>query len=279
MGNFASMTDVEETQQLRHYQRPFLVADRIERHSGVSELELYQGARKLVLTIESGDFDLAWQMLEELRSPNSTYWAQVRERPDTGLLDLVDRLDRLGWLGEAALTGRTQVAQEGSELGHSIHGGAGWMIEAAACFNEPESYAQTLSQFTNLAAACLELPLNGPDSSNAPVPATGSILGEANIARQVLCLLFDRWRRTSPSVLRTVHSVFMLGRRVAQLAARLGQLEEEAVGDGLGRLEQRRARDAAAQAVAVVIDERLGVAQREIDRRCRGCARTRRPSG
>jgi hypothetical protein len=162
------------------------------------------------LTVEGGDFDAAYQFLEELRNPDSACWTQVRERSDEGLLSLVDRLDRVGWLGEAESGGRMTTSQEADGIRGLMHRGMEWLIEAAACSElgktaDPGcSYPDFLLEFAQRSAPreSLAAPSN---LSSAP---TLSANGEVDLAGEALCLMLRRWRRTSPLALRIVHNLF-----------------------------------------------------------------------
>jgi hypothetical protein len=204
------MTCEIEGKQLRHYQRPFLRVERIGAQSDAGRLVLHHGDRKLVLTVEGGDFDAAYQFLEELRNPDSACWTQVRERSDEGLLSLVDRLDRVGWLGEAESGGRMTTSREADGIRGLMHHGREWLIEAAACseFGKTAdlgcSYPDILLGFAQRSAA--RESLTAPSSlSSVPTPSAN---GEIDLAGEALCLMFRRWRRTSPLALRIVHNLF-----------------------------------------------------------------------
>jgi hypothetical protein len=188
--------------RLCHYLRPFLSVESIEQRPEVGALELCQGDRALVLTVESGDFDAAFQTLEELRNPGSAIWAQARQQPSEGLSLLVDRLDRLGWLREGASEGGEKAIKEADEVGQLLRTGTDWLANAASCFDNTKNaarrgeYLAILSQFAEQASA-----YQRQDVLNAPAPASD---GKTDIAGEALSLMLGRWRRTSPLALRLV---------------------------------------------------------------------------
>src|SRR5260370_8214366 len=81
--------------ELSHYRRPFLAAERIINAGKSGRLELSEGSRNLVLSVEAGDADSLRQLLEQLCQPDSDYWIKLRERPDPRLVALMDLLHRL----------------------------------------------------------------------------------------------------------------------------------------------------------------------------------------
>jgi hypothetical protein len=195
---------------LGHYQRPFLRVEQIVQKPDAGSLELQQGDRKLVLTV-GGDIDAAYQTLEELRNPASVCWTQVRELPDEGLLSLVDRLDRLGWLAEAETGGRIKVFQEADEIRGVIERGTEWLIQAGLCCEKDvetacsdRSYANALLRFGKLAATGTTS-VAAAYLRSAPISLSN---GETDVAGEALCLMLRRWRRTSPLALRIVSDLF-----------------------------------------------------------------------
>jgi hypothetical protein len=193
--------------ELTHFRRPFLAAERVISAGEPGRMELSEGKRSLVLTVEAGDIDAARQLLEQLCQPDSDYWIELRERRDPGLVALVDRLDRLGWLKEADQSGRAQLAKEADELREVARRARGWLIESAACVEamgrqDGRTFAKALARFANEAALHLRGPSDGFD--------TGAIADCVNgdIAAFALSLMLYRWRRTSACTLRIVHAVF-----------------------------------------------------------------------
>src|SRR5689334_12542986 len=115
------------------YRQPFLAADRIYRGAKRGTLELSAGNRNLVITVESGDADTMREILERFCKPGSRYWRELRENPDPGLLALLDRLNRLGWVREADSSGRDQRANEEGDTRELVERAVSWLLEASSC--------------------------------------------------------------------------------------------------------------------------------------------------
>ena len=199
--------------ELSHYRRPFLAAERIISAGEPGRLELSEGNRSLVLTVEAGDVDAARQLLEQLCQPDADAWIKLRGGHDLGLAELVDRLDRLGWVREGDDSGRAQLANEADEFQELVRRATGWLVEAAPCVEamgcdtrNRRTYAEALARFADEAAA----DLRGAFSDGFGIRAAADCV-DGDIAAFALSLMLYRWRRTSPCTLRIVHAVFRSG--------------------------------------------------------------------
>jgi hypothetical protein len=215
-----------EMRELSHYRRPFLAAERIINAGKPGRLELSEGSRNLVLSVEAGDADSLRQLLEQLCQPDSDYWIKVRERHDPGLVALVDQLDRLGWVREADYSGSAGLANEAKELRELVQRARDWLQKSADCVDamgcsrqNGRIYAKALGQFADAAAAHLRGASDGFGMRALPDCMSG------DMAALALSLMLYRWRRTSPLTLRIVHAVFRAG------AASLDPTESNAAPD------------------------------------------------
>jgi hypothetical protein len=195
--------------ELSHYRRPFLAAERVISAGEPGRFELSEGNRSLVLTVEAGDVDAARQLLEQLCQPDADAWIKLRGGHDLGLAELVDRLDRLGWVREGDDSGRAQLANEADELQELLPRATGWLVEAAPCVEamgcdtrNRRTYAEALARFADEAAADRRSFSDGFGIRAAADCVNG------DIAAFALSLMLYRWRRTSPCTLRIVHAVF-----------------------------------------------------------------------
>jgi hypothetical protein len=195
--------------KLSHYRRPFLAAEQIISLGEPGRLEVSAGDRRLIIDIEAGDVDAACQLLGQLRQPDSEYWKEVRECRDSGLLALLDRLDRLGWLREGDHSGYARCANEADEYRELVRRASDWLVEAARCMDtvggarqNDRSYTSTLAQLADEAAAHLR----GMSVGFGIRAAVGGAY--VDIAAVALSLMLYRWRRTSPYTLRIVYAIF-----------------------------------------------------------------------
>jgi hypothetical protein len=195
--------------ELSHYRRPFLAAGRIINAGEPGCLELSEGNRSIVLTVEAGDVDSVRQLLEQLCQSDSDCWIKVRECHDPGLVALVDRLDRLGWIREGDYSGSAQLANEADESRELVQRARGWLLDSADCVDamgcgrqNGRTYAKALALFADEA----ESHLRGTSDGFGIRALADCISGD--MAAFALSSMLYRWRRTSPCTLRIVHAVF-----------------------------------------------------------------------
>jgi hypothetical protein len=187
-------------QPLDHYRQPFLDAERIVADTAAGRLELRKGERTLIMDVQAGDFDAAWQTLEALRAPASPCWAALRRQADAGLLKLADWLDRLGWIGEADLAGRARVAEEQNALRGLMRDSNAWLMEAADCTTLAGEELFTRHHYRD---ALLAIANAAGGDAGAPLADGPDLAGEA------LRLMLKRWRSTAAVAREVVHRVFM----------------------------------------------------------------------
>jgi hypothetical protein len=195
--------------ELSHYRRPFLAAERVISAGEPGRFELSDGNRSLVLTVEAGDVGAARQLLEQLCKPDSDLWIKAREGHDPGLVALVDRLDRLGWVREGDHSGKAQLANEADELQELGRRATRWLVESAPCVEamgcdnqNRRTYAKALARFADEAAPHL------PGLSDGSEIRAAADCINGDIAAFALSLMLYRWRRTSPCTLRIVRAAF-----------------------------------------------------------------------
>ncbi|HKC64202.1 MAG TPA: hypothetical protein VKB86_11215, partial [Pyrinomonadaceae bacterium] len=196
---------------LSFYKHPFLAADRIELRHGTDAIVLYQGKRELELTI-NGDIEGARATLQDLCDPNSDTWQRVRTEMQDGLAELLDKLDRLGWLCDADQGGHKKIADERERLSNLHTRTVQWLltpVSTAAGIEESElnwrqRYQASAANFASEAKA-LWLARKQDQLTVTVQPA---MFAEGNLAAEGLSLLLRAWQRTSPLALQLVASVF-----------------------------------------------------------------------
>jgi hypothetical protein len=141
----------------RHFSQPYLEATV---GAGVrrDEVELRHGSRATALTID-GDRDAACALLQELTDPVSDVWREVWTAESPPLRALVRDLDRLGWLLESDVAGRSRTAENVRRLELTRDRAQAWLATA--------------------------------DANRCPTPSD-------NLALRVLSACRDTWRRSSP---------------------------------------------------------------------------------
>jgi hypothetical protein len=197
----ATINDPAGAQNLDHYRRPFLAVERIVRGGPPARLEIVQGERSLVLSIEGGDIDAAYEALDDLRQPDSECWRAVRENRDPGLVALVDQLDRLSWLGEADHSGHAQISREPDEFRHLAQRGIDWLVEVAIPDDWIAGETSLVAVMRRFAAESTGHPPEAPRLSSLRTE-------EIDIAGEALSLMLRRWRHTAPMALLVVHTIF-----------------------------------------------------------------------
>lgn len=197
-----------------HYRRPYLVADRVERVQGRNALEVCRGSRRLILSID-GDLEIARETIDALRNPESTYWTQALDASDDGLSGLLEKLDHLGWVGEADTSGEVNLAADAVGFDKLVFRGVEWLKTAGSntvlqdSCPDRDSYRDTLSYFAERAEAISRGQLGGLSQEMANANTVGvTAMAPSDMAAEALELLLRRWHRTSPLALQLVSAVF-----------------------------------------------------------------------
>src|SRR5918996_1638828 len=114
-----------------HFGRPFLAVDDIAAGPRTDEVVLRRGDRELSLDID-GDRDAAMRVLGTLRDPSSAVWGEVTRSPTVGVGQLVDQLDRCGWLLDADDSAASRVVQRVGQLESLCDEAVKWLDDAKA---------------------------------------------------------------------------------------------------------------------------------------------------
>jgi hypothetical protein len=183
-----------------HYVRPYLASESIELVAS-GDVELRRGSRRLKLTID-GDLADARKLFEALRDPASAAWQEALREPDPGLLTLLERLDRLGWIGESDVSAQVRADAEREILQDFIHAGVDWLRSAV-----DELAAGTLCPAIceDTSRAVLADLAGYRGNSNLQMP---DLAGDDRLEHHALHLLLWRWQSTSPLALQLAQESF-----------------------------------------------------------------------
>ena len=184
-----SDTEAEPKQSCTFYQKPFLASDGVELAAAGSSIVLRDGARKLELTID-GDLESARSLIDSLRNPEADIWKEFKSGEQNGLADLLDKLDRFGWIREADKSGAAQFQSERNDFYALRDRAVSWLRSAPIG-------EEALRHFSRLAN----------DISTHRISFPEKIPAGISLPHDTLELLLHSWKQTSPLALQLFASV------------------------------------------------------------------------
>lgn len=187
---------------LHHFRSPYLHADEVAARSGLGEVVLRQGDRELNLEI-SGDIDSATRVLRQLRDPTSEVWSEVGRNATDGLFQLVDKLDRLGWLLEADYSGEACLSERVRGLNQLCDDAVAWLRDAWAWAADNGQHrrgalAAAVTATADLATSLWEARREGSLLTTSWSGGSGEDSLSRDISARALRLSLIAWQRTSP---------------------------------------------------------------------------------
>src|ERR687892_707081 len=190
-----------------HFRRPFLAVDDIAAGPRTDEVVLRRGDRELSLDID-GDRDAAMRVLGTLRDPSSAVWGEVTRSPTVGVGQLVDQLDRCGWLLDADDSAASRVVQRVGQLESLCDEAVKWLDDAKAVADgKGEATVRRLLSTVMWAgdlAAALEDARSAGRLTAVPDPRDDGGSPAPDVAARALHLSLTSWQRTSPLTLQVV---------------------------------------------------------------------------
>lgn len=192
------------TKCLSHYVRPYLAIDRIE-SAPAGRLTLLRGSRRLSLSIE-GDLAGAAALFEALSDPASAAWQETLAESDPGLLTLLDRLDRLGWITEGDRSAQAHAEAQRASLEAFVAAAADWL-----CAAMDEFASGTLCAAVSIETYRAAMSGLAESTGRSPRPndvCSSSFVLSRSLEREALDLLLRRWESTAPLALQLTKAAF-----------------------------------------------------------------------
>jgi hypothetical protein len=118
---------------LNRYEQPYLAVSAVRVEPDTRELVLVAGQNEYALEQEGGDPAEIADRLRALRSPSAPLWRQLRTEPDTpAWTSLLDQMDVLGLLRDAAADRREQESRDLRELEEAVRAAVAAALAAAS---------------------------------------------------------------------------------------------------------------------------------------------------